>query len=407
MKKLYIYIFPVLAFVWGCRPPAIDTPPFSMGEVDGSHYIALGSDYTIGLSDYGVSEEGQRYAFPYLLAQQMQKVNPMSFNQAYIPKGYDNYWTISPPDSTTNWDCMGNSSINLLESVSSNGLSLPKVNGFEYHNLGAPCIGVADIEKRQIECPYLNRFSDTAISYLQLVDGMKPSFFTLELGFDDVWKYSTLNKELISPAEFEQKYRKLLNTISLHTRKGVLITIPDLTLTPYLLASKSYFKNPETCEPVPYYIITDKGEKKQAGPYDYVSLYYIIKYLKNYPQIGASINTPIPEYITVDSAEVENLTAMTHAYNQIIFELGKEYQLPVFDLNKMLYNLKTHELVEDGVHFTDEYVFGGFYTLDGYSFSPRGNAMLTNNLIEVINNRYKAGIPYLNILDFPGQKYMQ
>lgn len=408
MKKIiHILVVCVLATLWGCAPPAINTPPLSMGEVDASRYIALGSDYTIGVSDFGVSEEGQRYAFPNLLAQQMQKVNQMSFNQAYIPNGYDNFWMINTPDSTTNWECRGNTSIKLMENVPSNGLAFPMATNIIYHNLGAPCLGVADIERRQVECPYLNRFSDTAISYLELVDNSKASFFTLELGFDDVWKFSTLGKALITPHEFEEKYRKLILTIRKHTQKGVLITIPDLTLTPYLLASKSFFKDNETCNPVPYYIVTDKGEKKLAGPSDFVSLYYIIKYLKNYPEIGSTPNNPIPAYIAIDSTEASELSYMTQVYNQIIYDLGKEYQLPVCDLNKMISDLKSNELVEDGVHFNDEFIFGGFYTLDGYSLSPRGNALLTNRLIEIINTQYKARIPFLNILDFPGQKYMQ
>lgn len=406
MKRyLYLYIG-FLGLIWGCGPPTIGNPSLSMGEVDASRYIAIGSDYTVGLSDYGVFEEGQQYAFPNLLAQQISKVSSIPFNQAYIPKGYDSYWFVTPIDSSMNWECSGNSAMRYLKEDQGNNGDFPSAVGIDYQNLGAPCVGVADIDKRQIECPYLNRFSDTAISYLQLVDFKKPSFYTVELGFDDVWKYTTFNKELLSLTEFEGKYRKLLNTLYLHSKKGVLITIPDLTQMPYLLASKNYFKD-NACNPVPYYIITDKGEKKLAGSQDYIPLYYIIKYLKTYPNIGMTSNSPIPKYMVMDSAEVIALSQMTQTYNSIIRDLGKEYHLPVFDLNKMITDINASGLVEDGVHFNDEYVFGGFYTLDGYSFSPRGNAMLTNRLITTINEFYKAQIPYLNVLDFPGQKYLQ
>ena len=87
MKRyLYLYIG-FLGLIWGCGPPTIGNPSLSMGEVDASRYIAIGSDYTVGLSDYGVFEEGQQYAFPNLLAQQISKVSRIPFNQAYIQIG--------------------------------------------------------------------------------------------------------------------------------------------------------------------------------------------------------------------------------------------------------------------------------------------------------------------------------
>ncbi len=407
MKRIVLINILILLSIAGCAPPTINGPTLSMGEINTERYVAIGSDYTAGLSDYGVFEEGQRYSFPNLLAGQFQKIKMNAFNQAYIPKGLDSYWKINTPDSLMNWDCKGNSVFSFLEESPASSSPFPPAYPGDYHNLGVPCIGLADVTKKQIECPYLKRFSDTTISYLDLISIKKPSFFTLEMGFDDVWKYGTLGKESISPLEFETNYRKLIQTLNTTTSKGVLLTIPYLTETPYFIASTAFFKDNKTCEPIPYYLMTDKGEVRLSGSNDYVSLYYIIRYLKKYPQIGRSPSNPVPQYMVLDSAEYHALYERTTEYNNIIFNLGKEYKLPVCDLRKMVSTLRSKEIIEDGIHFSEEYIFGGFYTLDGYSFTPRGNAMLTNELIEIINQYYKAQIPYLNIMDFPAQSYLQ
>jgi hypothetical protein len=43
-----------------------------------------------------------------------------------------------------------------------------------------------------------------------------------------------------------------------------------------------------------------------------------------------------------------------------------------------------------------KFVSGGAYSLDGVHFNPRGNALLANEFIQAINQKYKARIPMLN-----------
>lgn len=388
----------VLTLLIGCTPPVIDQPSLSKGNIDFSNYVALGNDYAIGLTDFGVFESGQRNCYPALLAHQFDQIEKCAFPQAYLDKGMDSYWRIDSAGATF-YDCMMYNAIHRLE-MTGGGITMPHVSG-SVHNIASPCVRLSEINN-PIHCPYLKRLDNTEGSYINLIHAHAPTFFTMDLGMADVWKYAYWggsNSSLPSEETFEHNYIKVLDALKVHTDKGVIMTIPDITLTPYLASARNLFVNPNNCEPVAFYLEVAPGVNVQGANYELIPLNAKWEILSN--QRGFSRNNPLINKDVLTAEEAQLLKNKIVNYNTIIRKLAAQYQYPLLDLEKIQKGLKAPGIQVDGVNITDEYILGGFYSLDGYTPTARGQALITNNIIRLLNHTYNASIPLLNLTEYP------
>ena len=55
-----------------------------------------------------------------------------------------------------------------------------------------------------------------------------------------------------------------------------------------------------------------------------------------------------------------------------------------------------------GVLLTSEWLFGQAFSLDGYSFTPKGYGLVTNVLIDTVNAHYGSRLPHVRTADLPG-----
>ncbi|MGN6477343.1 MAG: hypothetical protein ACTHKV_08960, partial [Flavipsychrobacter sp.] len=56
----------------------------------------------------------------------------------------------------------------------------------------------------------------------------------------------------------------------------------------------------------------------------------------------------------------------------------------------------------NGVAFNTTFVSGGAFSLDGVHLTPRGYALVANQIINTINNRYNATIPQVDVNKYNG-----
>jgi hypothetical protein len=191
----------------------------------------------------------------------------------------------------------------------------------------------------------------------------------------------------------------MLDSLTKHTPDGVLITIPDLTLLPYIQEGKKYYSNTQSCELQPFYIRKD-AIIRQSKPSDNIPLYHIINSIEGNDGLGSQ-NNPLPYVLILDSVKALTLQKVTASYNAAIKDLALEYNLPVVDLEGFMKQWNKSPVMSQGISMDMEYLRGELLSVDGYTFSPRGNALFTNELIKVVNRHYGSQIPLLNISDFP------
>ena len=106
-----------------------------------------------------------------------------------------------------------------------------------------------------------------------------------------------------------------------------------------------------------------------------------------------------------EKAKVANATA---AYNSAIVSIASSNNLAVADMNQIMNQLVGGLRIETGQLYTANYFSGSategqvLFSLDGVHPNARGYAVITNEIIKVINEFYNANLPLHNPSYFPG-----
>lgn len=245
--------------IFSCDPKIDEPTPTTEGKIDVSNYISIGNSLTAGFASNGLFREGQKYAYPILIAEQFKQAGGGEFNAPLFPEdqkngtGYlrlDGFYNPSSPILTSvpadPNAVAGKSPFAYNPSLNPDSIVLKPYEGPTNHNYGVPGIRVADLETVGYGYPnsYFGRMltegEKMTTSYSAKVLAQKPSFFTCWLGNNDVLGYSTAGGYVdlgkITPAaEFQMKYTNFINALVATEKqpKGVLANIPDVTSIPF------------------------------------------------------------------------------------------------------------------------------------------------------------------------------
>ncbi|HBD26708.1 G-D-S-L family lipolytic protein [Flavobacterium sp.] len=105
-----------------------------------------------------------------------------------------------------------------------------------------------------------------------------------------------------------------------------------------------------------------------------------------------------------EKAKVANATA---SYNAAIVSIANANDLAVADMNAIMNQLVTGLRIEDGTIYTANYFSSAtassvLFSLDGVHPNAKGYAVITNEIIKVINSHYNANLPFVYASSFPG-----
>lgn len=397
----YLWGFSISLLCLAACKPTISDPKFSMGQINAANYIAYGNDYTAGVLNNVVSEEGQKNSFAALLAKQFSIIAPIPFNLPLMPLGMMDKQLILEKWDSVYLGCPNKILLQGLHSQKAS-LQIDELNG-TFHNMGSPNMKVKDMPKNLIQKDLL-RFIHENTNYIQAAYSMHPSFFSIEIGFADVRNYARLGGTcdvgcMPSTRDFENMYKLMLDTIKTADNQGIIFTIPDITEMPYLTFGKNYFGDTADCSISFFYIEDHDGNISVAKSNEIFLLTELENIIKSGQ--GTRIDNPIRDFYCLDVEEMKQLKIYIDTYNNIIRNLAEEYDLGLIDLNQIFHQINTLGYLQDGISLNNIYITGGFYSIDGYSLSPRGNAYITNKIIETLNAKYHANIPFLNLGDYP------
>lgn len=99
----------------------------------------------------------------------------------------------------------------------------------------------------------------------------------------------------------------------------------------------------------------------------------------------------------LDDEEIEEIQTATSAYNNAIAAVAQTYGLALVDANSLLNDISSNGYPFDAGTVTSDFVTGGAFSLDGIHLTPRGNAIISNEIIGEINDTYNASVPGVNI----------
>jgi len=438
----------------GCDPE-IDTPAPAAGAVaDFSTYIAIGNSLTAGYQDNGLYLDGQLNSYPAILAEQLKLVGGGEFTQPLFTEeqrngsGYLRLAGFNQQGSPITAPVTENLAVR-----NASGLMTKYLDPVQ--NLGVPGIRVADINTQGYGStqgnPYFERITPDGNpfqTYLERVTATDHTFFSLWLGNNDVLGYatsggaSTTASNTITPVNtFDGNYSAMLAALTADGQEGIVATIPNVTAVPFFTTVGPVIKKSLGDNSIPGFMaITGTGNSRiqvataqinapengvliplTASAYAPLLAQPTGKYWRDLARqvsssqdplvvrltlagllvnfqidttqmFGLSMGNPWPSALLLDMAEQAEVKAATDAYNSIIKGQAEARGLALFDANQFFTSIQGG-FANNNVTYSPAYISGNLFSLDGVHPTPRGYAVIANEMIKAINSKYSANIP--------------
>jgi hypothetical protein len=330
---------------------------------------------------------------------------PHPKNVLALATGCDGITSLAPVRDSK-WDTAGNYS-----NISAQG---------PFNNIALPGMRVADYTLNDYiatlnflkpgELPYASRFyHDVHYSPLAqqqyTADNIKPTFFTLWMGFFDVFLYAQsggignpnpvglpLLQDITPQDVFESNYDSAVQHMVGTGAKGVLMNIPDILSMPYFTTV------PTKAADGSYFLMKDGASTRHMLEGEMLLLEMPIDSLKC-ANWGTTV--PIPGQWVLSLSEIASIRNAIAGFNTFIKAEAAKYDLAFVDVNAYLKTLEPG-IIFNGVTYNTRFVEGGAFSLDGLHFTPRGYALVANQVINVINNTYHSTLPQVDVNKYTG-----
>jgi lysophospholipase L1-like esterase len=120
------------------------------------------------------------------------------------------------------------------------------------------------------------------------------------------------------------------------------------------------------------------------------------------------ISYPLENQHVLSKIETGKVMTATVAYNTGIKSLASAKGLAFVDANAKMTELSSASgILFDGVRFTTKFVTGGAFSLDGVHLTGKGYAIIANEFIKSINQKYQSTLPQVNIYNYSGVTFPQ
>jgi len=430
MKRYILnsFVAAIILFAAACKPE-IETPAgTTAGQANFSKYIAIGNSLTSGYADGGLYLEGQKVAYPNLIAAKMATVGGGAFTSPFFSEERLNGSGYISLTALVNGSPTLTPVIDKL-AIRDAAKHLDKYSG-EIQNLGIPGMRV-DLAfdptfTFSAANPYFERLLTDAqvgkINYFQFIQGRNHTFFSLWLGNNDVLGYAlngavTVSTDptttLTDKVTFSSLYANFLNALTAGGQKGIVGTIPDVTAVPYFntvtvaaLLNAAKAINPAAAA---IYIQTGTGAVRSATAEDLIRLPFQSEGIFGKPNgsgipYGLHPLNPIENKWVLDKDEVIKVKDYVNSYNSSIKSLATSKGLAIADTYAYFNQVKTGINVQ-GVGINASFITGGAFSLDGIHLTPRGNAVIANVFIDAINAKYGSTVPNIDIAQYRGVKF--
>lgn len=230
-----------------------DGQPLTSGTADFSKYVALGDSFAAGYSDNALFIEGQKGAYPNILAQQFALAGGGAFNTPFMAdnngglllggvqvQGVRLYFNGTAPVPVP---ATPTTEITTRLTGAFNNFGIPGAKSFHLiaPNYGSPS-GLTT--NPQTANPYFARFaSSNTATVLGDALAQNPTFFTLWIGGNDELGYATAGGDasvnpLTPPATFNTVYNNIVGQLVAGGRKGAIANLPNVTALPHFYVVK-------------------------------------------------------------------------------------------------------------------------------------------------------------------------
>ncbi|GAB6283416.1 MAG: hypothetical protein STSR0008_21830 [Ignavibacterium sp.] len=418
MKKNLKYTFCIFltSFIifYGCEDRSdLTTPNITpdTGNADFTRYVALGNSLTAGVQSGALYQNGQIYSYAALIAKQVNTSFEIPLiSDPGLPSGANGrieVVSIDPFITTIN---------------SSMGQPINSFYPKPYNNLGVPGAFVYDIlnATNKDNC-YSALFAQTPNPLFDIIlrgNGseftqaklQQPTFITLWIGNNDVLGFGTSGGTLpYTPIPiFTALYSQLIDSIKTLNAKAVIANIPDVSAIPFFTTVGDQLR----AQGISTIWGTDYNNK--VIPMNLSSTLITLTASEllydengNPTMIGLTQENPFPNNVLLDSVEISVIQNVVNNYNTTISNLvSNEDNFVLVDIHSLLNFYRANDLYggieTNGIRFSTTFVSGGMFSLDGVHLTNQGYALVANEFIKKINEKFSAKIPLINVASIPG-----
>lgn len=421
---LSIFTLSLLVVLTACKPKYEATTPVQ-GEMNPNRFVMIGSGHAGGYMDDALTYEGQTNSVANILAEQLQTIGGGAFNQPYVSQSSIgvSLFGSAPFKLGYKTDCKNVTSLSPVRIAASGDLAVFNSNIYtqsnKFGNFGIPGMKLLDVANTAFANvnPFFNRMtSSTAVSVLDNVMSVNPTFFSIFLGIEDVVDYAKSggkNNNLPSTATFEIAYNNLVQVLTANGAKGVVATIPDVTQMPYFttipwnglnLDSASNETLNNIYNPLNFFFEIGSNpfmiDDPAANDFGVRQILNGELILLSVPLDSVKCNQmgvlfPLRTEFVLTLSEISTLRNQIAAYNTVIKNCASQNNLALVETDKFAVNLKDG-FIYNGISMSAKFVSGGAYSLDGIHYNAKGNALLANEFIKAINNKYKSTLHQVN-----------
>ncbi|MGQ9642861.1 MAG: SGNH/GDSL hydrolase family protein [Ignavibacterium sp.] len=451
MKKIFIstlLLFTALLFFNACEDRSDLTAPTPLngksGNADLTKYVAIGNSLTAGYQSGTLYYSAQIYAFPYLIAQQAGvEITGLKVSDPGLG-GRLEIKSLSPFTLYTN-----------PNAGSPMNLTLPA----PYQNLGIPGALAYDVlfATNKDNCasavfagtpnPYFDLvLRNSALNLgtqLEQALAQNPTLITLWIGNNDVLGYATSGGTAPSAptntTQFQQLFGGICGGIAQAGKQAVVANIPNVSAIPFFTTV-----GPQIALSTPWYQLAPQGVvglvyQKTGGAIGVADSLSLLTgtnlvtlrgssyapllgqptgkfYRDNGIPVPSSVDTtkpfgfhpqnPWPNALILDSDEIQVANQAVADYNNIIANTAANFNFAVVDINSVFNQIRLNDFtggtVYNGVTFRTTFVTGGLFSLDGVHPTNQGQAIIANEFLKVINNKYNAQFPLIDVSTIPG-----
>ena len=367
-------------------------------QVDFTRYYTIGDSLTAGFTHGSLNVLFQPYSYPALLAAQ---AGVLDFEQPLI----------SDPGIPARFVLLSLLPSPQIAPLEGQGVPLNLNLERPYNNLAVPGADLQDV---------LHTISDGGLhdvilrglgTQLQQFQASSPTFATVWIGSNDILPAvvsgTVIPGVTITPlSDFITRLQQVINGISMVTdAQVVMFTLPNALLTPYATAVPPVVINPTTRQPV----LDENGNPIPLigphGPLPPNSLVLLPASLLLAEGVGIPValggnGQPLPDDVVLLPNEIDQIQSTLEAFNSEIKTRAENAGFAVFDAYSLVNQLLTQGTTVGGILLTRDFLVGGLFGYDGIHPSPLGYAVLTNHLIDFINQTYGADLPALNLYPF-------